>query len=290
MTTATETVQVLSAGAGPRVALRRIAPERGWPKLGLGELWEYRELLGFFIWRDIKVRYKQTVFGVAWAILQPLATMIVFSVVFGRLARMDSDGVPYPAFSLAGLLPWMLFASGLTQAAMSLVGNVNLLTKAYFPRMLLPISNVLAGLLDLCVSLPLLLVVMLCCGIAPSWRLLLLPAPVALVIVTASGGGLWLAAANAQYRDVRFVLPFLVQLWMYATPIVYSLSLAPERWRAVVAINPLVSAVALFRFAALGVGAPSIGAVAVSACSATVLLVTGGWYFRATERTFADTI
>jgi lipopolysaccharide transport system permease protein len=274
----------------PRVALRRIEPDRGWPKLGLGELFEHAELLGFFVWRDIKVRYKQTVFGVAWAVLQPLATMVVFSVVFGRLAKLDSDGVPYPAFCLAGLLPWMLFASGLTQSANSLVGNVNLLNKVYFPRMLLPIANVAAGLVDLCVALPLLFVVLVWCGVMPGWNLLLLPLPLALVVVTATGGGLWLAAANAQYRDIRFVLPFLVQLWMYGTPIVYSFHLIPNEWQAAVAINPLVSAVGLFRFAVLGVSAPGAPAVAVSIGSAIALLVSGGWYFRATERSFIDTI
>ncbi len=290
MTTAIQHAPEFVSAEPSRVALRRIEPQRGWPTLALAELWEHSELLGFFVWRDIKVRYKETAFGVAWAVLQPLTTMIVFSIVFGRLAKLDSDGVPYPAFSLAGLLPWMLFASGLTQAAGSLVGNVNLLTKAYFPRMLLPIANVLAGLLDLCVSLPLLLVVLLWCGVVPSWNVLLLPIPVALVVVTATGAGLWLAAANAQYRDVRFVLPFLVQFWMYGTPIVYSFSLVPEGWQTVVALNPLVSAVALFRFAVLGTGAPSMAVVAVSVCSSAALLFSGGWYFRATERSFSDTI
>lgn len=278
------------AGQPKRLALRRIEPEQGWPKLALGELWQHAELLGFLIWRDVKVRYKQTAFGVAWAVLQPLLTMIVFSIVFGRLARLDSDGVPYPAFCLAGLLPWMLFAGGLTQAAGSLVNNVNLLNKVYFPRMLLPISNVAAGLVDLCVSLPLLMVVLWWCGVTPGWNLLLLPIPLALAIVTATGGGLWLAAAHAQYRDIRFVLPFLVQLWMYGTPIVYSLSLIPAEWQTAVAINPLVTVVGLFRFSVLGVGAPTAAAICVSTCAAAALLISGGWYFRATERSFIDTI
>jgi lipopolysaccharide transport system permease protein len=290
MTIATPPATLSISVQRPRIESRRIEPARGWPELALGELWEHAELLGFFVWRDIKVRYKQTVFGLAWAVVQPLATMIMFSVVFGRLAKLDSDGVPYPAFSLAGLLPWMLFSSGLTQAAGSLVGNVNLLNKVYFPRMLLPISNVLAGLVDLCVSLPILLAVLLWCGMLPGWNLLLLPIPLALIIVAATGAGLWLAAANAQYRDIRFVLPFLVQLWMYGTPIVYPLSLVPAGWRTIAALNPLVSALSLFRYAVLGVGAPSVAAVVVSACSATFLLVSGAWYFRATERSFIDTI
>ena len=186
----------------------RIEAHSGWPRLAWRELWTHRELLGFFVWRDVKVRYKQTLLGIGWAMLQPLTTMIVFSVVFGRLAHLDSDGVAYPAFSLAGLLPWMLFSGGVTLAANSLVGNVNLLTKVYFPRILLPLSNVISGLLDFAVSLALLLAVLAWFEIWPTWRVLLLPLPIALVMVTAAGAGLWLAALNAQYRDIRHALPF----------------------------------------------------------------------------------
>ncbi len=192
----------------------RIQPPAGWPTLGLRELWERRELLGFFIWRDVTVRYKQTLLGIGWAVVQPLATMIVFSVVFGRLAHLDSDGAPYAVFSLAGLLPWMLFANGLAAAANSLVGNVNLISKVYFPRLLLPLANVLAGLVDLVVAFVVLLAVMAWYGLAPSWRMLWLPVPIAMSISAALGAGLWLGAAHARYRDVRHLLPFLVQLWM----------------------------------------------------------------------------
>jgi lipopolysaccharide transport system permease protein len=269
---------------------RRIEPTRGWPTLAWGELWKYRELLAFFVWRDVKVRYKQTLLGLGWALVQPLATMIVFSIVFGRLAHLASDGVPYPAFSLAGLLPWMLFASGVTLAANSLVGNVNLLTKVYFPRVLLPVSNVVSGLLDFSVSFALLLVVLAWYGIFPSWRMLFLPLPIGLVLVSAAGAGLWLAALNAQYRDIRHAMPFLVQLWMYGTPIVYSLSIVPSAWRPLVALNPLVAAVETFRFAMLGTNGLSAAVVVVSTVSAVALLTSGAWYFRSMERVVADTI
>jgi len=258
--------------------------------LAWGELWKYRELLAFFVWRDVKVRYKQTLLGLGWALVQPLATMIVFSIVFGRLAHLASDGVAYPAFSLAGLLPWMLFASGVTLAANSLVGNVNLLTKVYFPRVLLPVSNVVSGLLDFSVSFALLLVVLAWYGIFPSWRMLLLPLPIGLVLVSAAGAGLWLAALNAQYRDIRHAMPFLVQLWMYGTPIVYSLSIVPSTWRPLVALNPLVAAVETFRFAMLGTNGLSAAVVVVSTVSAVALLTSGAWYFRSMERVVADTI
>jgi len=269
---------------------RVIAPSRGRPTLGWEELWAHRELLGFFVWRDIKVRYKQTLLGAGWALLQPAATMIVFSVIFGRLARLDSDGVPYPAFSLAGLLPWLLFSGGMTQAAASLVGNVNLLTKVYFPRILLPLSNVISALLDFGVALALLFAVLAWYGIAPGWRLLLLPLPIGLVLATAAGAGLWLAALNAQYRDVRYAMPFLVQLWMYGTPVVYSLSIVPAAWRPVFAVNPLVAAVESFRYVVLGTEGLSLSIVAVSSFTAMVLLITGTWYFRSVERSVADTI
>ncbi|HEY1600012.1 MAG TPA: ABC transporter permease [Pirellulales bacterium] len=269
---------------------RRIESRSGWPRLAWTEVWTNRELLGFFVWRDVKVRYKQTLLGVIWAVLQPLTTMIVFSVIFGRLAQLDSEGVAYPAFSLAGLLPWLLFSGGVTLAASSLVGNVNLLTKVYFPRILLPLSNVISALLDFAVSLALLFAVLGWFDIWPTWRMMLLPASIALALITAAGAGLWLAALNAQYRDIRHALPFVMQIWMYATPIVYSLSIVPEPWRPLVAINPLVTVVESFRFIMLGTNGLSVGLVAVSCVSALALLLSGTWYFRSMERLMADTI
>jgi len=262
----------------------------GWPSLELGELWAQRELLGFFVWRDVKVRYKQTVLGAAWALLQPLATLVVFSLIFGRFARLDSAGVPYPAFCLAGLLPWLLFAGGVTAAAGALVNNVNLLTKVHFARVLLPIASVMAALLDFAVSLALLTVVLAWYGIFPGWRMLLLPLPVGLALVAAAGAGLWLAALNAQYRDVRYAIPFLVQMAMYSTPIVYSLAIVPEPWRIIFALNPMVVAVEGFRFAVLSTGSLTAGMVAVSSLSALALLASGFLYFRGMERCVADTI
>jgi lipopolysaccharide transport system permease protein len=269
---------------------RSLEPGHGWPRLAPHEIWRHRELLGFFIWRDVTVRYKQTLLGVGWALVQPLATLAVFSIVFGRLAHLASDGVPYPAFCLAGLLPWMLFASGVTTAANSLVGNVNLLTKVYFPRLLLPLSNVIGALVDFSVSLVVALVVFCCYGITPSVRLVLLPLPLLLVLATAAGTGFWLAALNARYRDVRHALPFLVQSWMYGTPIVYSLAIVPTPWRLAAAINPLVTAVEAFRQILLGTAGPPLSLVAISTCSAAALLLSGMASFRLAERSVADTI
>ena len=279
--------------APPRLAQAEeifIEARGGWPSLKLAELWAQRELLGFFVWRDIKVRYKQTLLGAGWALVQPLATLVVFSLIFGRFARLDSQGVPYPAFCLAGLLPWLLFAGGLTASAGALVNNVNLITKVYFSRMLLPLANIVAALLDFAVSLALLAVVLAWYAIFPGWRMLLLPLPIGLALVAAAGAGLWLSALNAQYRDVRYAVPFLVQMAMYSTPIVYSLGIVPEPWRTVFALNPMVAAVEGFRSAVLGTGSLTAGTVALSSLSAVALLASGLLYFRAMERCLADTI
>ena len=277
----------LPAPALPVTVLR---PSRGWVSPGLRELWEHRELLYFLVWRDVKVRYKQTVLGAAWAILQPVATMVVFSLFFGRLAKVPSDGVPYPVFSLAGLVPWTFFSQGLVQAANSLVGSQNLLTKVYFPRLAIPTAAVLAGAVDLTLSLPVLLAVMAFHGILPSARILWLPLFLALAFAAAVGAGLWLSALNVQYRDVRYVLPFLVQLWLLATPIAYPSSLLGEPWRTVYGINPMAGVVEGFRWALLGSGGAPLPLLAASAASALVLLASGVFYFRRMERTFADVV
>ncbi len=275
---------------GAATPWRTIEPAIGWPRLSVGELWRHRELLGFFLWRNVKVRYKQTLLGVAWALVQPAATVTIFSIVFGRWARLASENVPYPAFCLAGLLPWMLFATGMTAAANSLVGNVNLITKIYFPRVLLPLSNVLAALVDFSASLVMALGLLAWYGIVPGARLVLMPPAILLVLATSAGAGLWLAALNARYRDVRHALPFLVQLWMYSTPIVYSLAIVPRAWRPLAALNPLLTAVEMFRSALLGTAGPAFALVGISAAAALVLLTTGLAFFRLTERTVADTI
>ena len=267
-----------------------VEPARRWPTIGARELWAHRELVYFLVWRDVKVRYKQTLFGVAWAILQPLATMLVFSLFFGRLARLPSDGVPYALFALAALVPWTFFANGMTQSANSVVLNQNLVTKVYFPRLAIPLASVLAGALDFVLAFMLLLAFMLWYGTAPSAAWLGVVPFLVLALAATLGVGLWLSALNVQYRDVRYAVPFLVQLWLFATPIAYSSRLLAESWRTVYALNPMVAVVDGFRWALLGTPAPSVPTVIVSCAAAAVLLVTGALYFRRMEQSFADVV
>ncbi len=268
----------------------RIRPSRGWVSLKLGELWDYRELLYFLTWREIKVRYKQTVLGAAWAILQPLFTMLVFTLFFGRLAKMPSDGIPYSVFSLAALTPWTFFSNGLNQSANSLVGSANLLQKVYFPRLAIPVSAVLSGLVDFLLALALLGGLMLAQGIVPGRNVVWLPLFIALGFVTALGVGLWLAAMNVQYRDIRYTIPFLTQFWMFATPIAYPSSLLPEPWRTLYGINPMAGVVEGFRWALLDAKTAPGPMILVSSAIALLLLVSGAYYFRRMERTFADIV
>ena len=268
----------------------RIRPSRGWVGLGLGELWEYRELVFFLIWRDIKVRYKQTVLGAAWAIIQPLFGMVVFTIFFGHLAKMPSDGIPYPIFSFAALVSWTFFANGLTNASAVLVGSTNLLTKVYFPRLAMPIASVMAGVVDLVIALGVLLGMMVYYGIAPSANVVWLPAFMVLALAAALGIGTWLAAMNVKFRDVRYVVPFLIQLWLFLTPVVYPSSLLKGAWRTLYGLNPMAGVVDGFRWALLGTPAPDVGMVAVSAASTAVLLASGLFYFRRMEATFADLV
>jgi lipopolysaccharide transport system permease protein len=267
-----------------------IAPARGLAALRLGEIWEYRELLFFLVWRDIKIRYKQTAMGAAWAILQPVVTMVVFSIFFGRLAQLPSDGVPYPVFTFCALLPWQLFAFALTESSNSVVVNQRLITKVYFPRLIMPLAAVGVGLVDFLVSLIVLIVLFVYYGITPSVWIWTLPFWVLCTVVTALSVGLWLSALNVRYRDVRYTLPFLTQIWLLATPVAYSTTLVPEAWRAVYAINPMVGVVSGFRWAIVGQTASPWPMVAVSAAAVAVLFVTGLIYFRRMEQTFADVI
>ena len=269
---------------------RVIRAQTGWAPLDLAEVWRHRELLLFMAWRDIQLRYRQTALGVAWAVLQPLLTTVVFAVFFGRLGGIPSDGLPYPLFALAGLVPWQLFAFALLQSSTSLVDNQNILRKVYFPRIIVPIASVGAGVLDFLVSFLLLVAAMAWYGIPPSWRMLALAPLVLLALVTALGVGLWLATMNVRYRDVRYTVPFLAQLWLFATPVAYPASIVPERWRPVLGLNPMAGVVEGFRWALLGAGQVSGGLLAVSSAVSGLLLVSGLLYFRRMERGFADVI
>lgn len=267
-----------------------IEPSRGVGRLRLGELWKYRELLYFLVWRDLKSRYKQTSLGVAWAVLQPFLTMVVFSVFFGRFAGVPSDGLPYPVFTFAALLPWQLFSYALTESGNSIVTNQELVTKVYFPRLLIPLSTVLAGVADFAIAFGVLLVLMAWYGIAPTAAVVFVPLLVILACATALAVGLWLAALNVRYRDVRYTLPFLTQFWLLATPIAYPISIVPEEWRVLYALNPMVGVVEGFRWALLGSGENAAGALAVSTVVVVVLLGGGLVYFRRMERSFADIV
>ncbi|HEX2523302.1 MAG TPA: ABC transporter permease [Terriglobia bacterium] len=272
------------------VPLLRIEASTGWVSLGLRELWQYRELLSFLVWRDLKVRYKQTALGVAWAIIQPLLSMVIFSLFFGRLAKMPSDNIPYPLFSYTGLVVWAYFSHALTQSSTSLVGSANLIKKIYFPRLAIPVSAVLSGVVDFGLAFLVLLGMMFYYGILPTWNSVWLPLFLLLGIVTALGVGVWLSAVNVQYRDVPHTLPFITQFWMFATPIVYPSSLLPEPWRAVYGINPMAGVVEGFRWALLGAKTAPGPIILVSAAAAVALLVSGALYFRRMERSFADVI
>lgn len=268
----------------------RIAPSKGWVSLKLHELWEYRELLYFLIWRDIKVRYKQTALGATWAIIQPFFTMVVFSLFFGRLAKVPSDGIPYPIFSFAALVPWTFFANGLTQSSNSLVGSANLITKVYFPRLTIPIASVLSGIVDFLLAFIVLVGMMLYYGMMPTLNVLWLPLFLVLALVASLGVGLWLSALNVEYRDVRYVVPFITQFWLFVTPIAYPSSLLHEPWRSLYGLNPMVGVVEGFRWALLRTNTAPGPIIAVSSLAALVILVTGAFYFRRMEKTFADIV
>ena len=267
-----------------------IGPSTGWPSLRLREIWEYRELLYFLIWRDIKVRYKQTALGAAWAVIQPFFTMVVFSVFFGRLARIPSEGVPYPVFAYCALVPWSYFANALTMGSNSLVDHGRLISKVYFPRLLVPAASVVAGLLDLAISFTVLLAMLVVYGITPTFALLTLPLFVLLATLTAFAVSLWLSALNVQYRDIRYTLPFLVQFWLFATPVAYPSTLVDERWRALYGLNPMAGVVEGFRWALLGRPSAPGPMILVSAATVLAVLVGGLFYFRRMEKSFADVV
>jgi lipopolysaccharide transport system permease protein len=268
----------------------RIQSSKGWTLLRLKEVWEYRELLGIFVWRDLKVRYRQTVIGALWAILQPFLTMVIFSVFFGRLARIPSDNIPYPIFSFAALVPWTFFANSINQASLSLVTNAEMIKKIYFPRLTLPIAALLTGLVDFVLAFLILLGMMLYFGFVPTINIFWFPVFVLLAMMTSLGVSLWLAAMNVRYRDVRYMIPFITQAWLFATPVAYPSSLLSEPWRTLYGLNPMVGVVEGFRWALLGTGTAPGPMFLVSFLVSLLLLVSGLYYFRRMEKIFADII
>jgi lipopolysaccharide transport system permease protein len=267
-----------------------IEPRKSLFHLDLRAIWEYRELLYFLVWRDLKVRYKQTVIGAGWAIVQPLMTMVIFTAVFGNFAKIPSDGIPYPIFAYSALLPWNLFASSLTRGGTSVVGNSQLISKIYFPRLLLPLSGILSPIVDFAVSFVILVVMMIWFGTLPSWGVLALPLFLFLVLLTALAVGLWLSALDVRYRDVGHTIPFLVQLWMFASPVAYPVSLVPDKWRMLYSLNPMAGVIEGFRWALLGKESPDFGMIVISSIMVLALLLSGIVYFKHTERTFADVV
>jgi lipopolysaccharide transport system permease protein len=271
-------------------AFTRIQASRGWTSLRLKEVWEYRGLIGIFVWRDLKVRYRQTVIGALWAIIQPFLTMVVFSVFFGRLAGMPSDSIPYPIFSYAALVPWTFFANSINQASNSLVSHAEMIKKIYFPRLTMPIASLLGGLVDFVLAFIILLGMMLYYGFVPTINILWFPFFMLLAMMTSLGVSLWLSAMNVQFRDVRYMIPFITQVWMFATPVAYPSSLLSEPWRTLYGLNPMVGVVEGFRWALLGTNTAPGPIVIVSFFVAFLILVSGVYYFRRMEKTFADVI
>jgi len=266
-----------------------IRPPRKWVPVDLHELWAYRELVASFTLRDIKLRYKQTGLGIAWAVLQPLLTMVIFTIFFGGLAKIPSDGVPYPLFVLAALLPWTLFAEGLTRSTTSMVTNANIMTKVYFPRLIMPLSSIISPLVDFAVSFIILLAMMVYYGYAPTLNIIFLPLFLLLALATSLGVGLWLSALNVKYRDFQYTVPFLIQIWMFASPVVYASSLVPASLRVWYGLNPMAGVIEGFRWALLGNGAPST-MVLVSVGVVVLLLISGMFYFRRMEQYYADIV
>jgi lipopolysaccharide transport system permease protein len=266
-----------------------IRPPRKYIPVDLHELWAYRGLIYSFTWRDVKLRYKQTGLGIAWAVLQPLLTMVIFTIFFGGLAKIPSEGVPYPLFVLAALLPWTLFAEGITRSTASMVTNANIMTKVYFPRLIMPLSSIISPLVDFAVSLVILVVMMVYYGFVPTANIVFLPLFLLLALATSLGVGLWLSALNVRYRDFQYTVPFLIQIWMFASPVVYASSLVPERLRIWYGLNPMAGVIEGFRWALLGSGAPS-AMVLVSVGMVLALLVSGMFYFKRMEQYYADIV
>jgi len=267
-----------------------IEPRKGLLQLGLNCIWQYRELLYFLVWRDVMTRYKQTAIGAAWVVLQPMITMILFTLIFGTMARFPSDGVPYPLFAFAALLPWTYFAQALSKTAGSLVSSANLVSKIYFPRLLIPLAAALAPIVDLFFSFLMLLPMMAWYRVVPTWGLLTLPLFMLLAVMTVLSVGLWSAALNVRYRDMNSVIPFVIQIWLYASPVAYPVSMVPEKWRILYSLNPMVGVIEGFRWALLGKASPDFAAIMLSSAVVLVLVTAGVVYFKWMEQSFADVI
>jgi lipopolysaccharide transport system permease protein len=267
-----------------------IRPSKGWRFLNVKELWEFREIVYFLTWRDIKVRYKQTILGVAWAVLKPVMTMVVFTIIFNKFAKIDSEGIPYPIFTFAGLLPWTFFSESINRGGMGLVGNANLISKVYFPRIIIPLASVTTPVVDFMLSFLILLGMMIWFGMRPGYGILYMPLLLFLTLITAFGVSLWLSAINVRYRDVGYTIPVIIQFWLYASPVAYPVSLVPEKWRFFYSLNPMVSVIEGFRWALLGKGTPDVFVMLISGVIVVVLVCGGIFYFKHTERTFADVI
>lgn len=278
------------AHLSPSQVVTEIRPDRGWLDLDLGAVWRYRELLVVLMLRDIQVLYKQALLGAAWAILQPLFAVVIFTIVFGYFARMPSEGIPYPIFAFAGVLPWTYFAEAVRRSGTGLVTDSELVRKVYFPRLIMPLANVISPLLDFCIAFVVLLMMMAFYGIAPSAKMLLVPFLMIIAALLALAIGLWLAPINVRFRDIKHTLPFIIQIWMYASPIVYPLSMVPEQWQGLYSLNPMVGVIEGFRWAVFDQGSPNFQALGISAAVILVLLAGGIVFFRRMERTFADVI
>lgn len=278
------------AQPAPSQVITEIRPDRGWFDLDLGAVWRYRELLGVLVMRDLQVLYKQALLGAGWAILQPVFAVIIFSIIFGYIVKMPSEGVPYPLFAFAGVLPWTYFAEAVRRSGTGLVTDSELVRKVYFPRLIMPLANVISPLVDFCIAFLVLLVVMAFYGIMPSWKMLVIPPLMVVAVFLALSIGFWLAPINVRFRDIKHTLPFIIQIWMYASPIVYPLSIVPQEWQALYALNPMVGVIEGFRWAVFDRGEPNFTALAMSGLVIAVLLAGGLIFFRRMERTFADVI
>ncbi|HUU40797.1 MAG TPA: ABC transporter permease [Desulfatiglandales bacterium] len=267
-----------------------IAPSRGWRPINFKELWRYRELLYFLTWRDVKIKYKQTLLGVAWAVLQPFFTMIVFTIFFGRLAKIPSEGVPYPIFSYAGLLLWTYFTGAVSRASNSLVGGTNLITKIYFPRILMPVASTLAGIIDYFIALSILILMMVFYHVTPGVSMLLLPILLLCSLMAATGVGFWLSALNVKYRDIKYVVPFLIQLWLFATPVIYPASMLPEKYQWILSLNPMAGVIEAHRACILGNKPVDWNSLIISVGMILLIFISGAFYFKKMERSFADVI